>query len=434
MKYLKISNPGEIELNAFRLIGASTKREDDSKIGFFGSGLKYSMAFLLSNNIKFEIFSGDKAIGITTKPVTYRNQEFNVIYINGEETSMTTEMGPGWKTWFAIREIFCNAIDEGGQDIEIVSTASPKAGETAFFIEINKEIGEILNEWTMYFSGKRPGAIYDNRGTKIFKPTEDDDRLIVYRKGIQCYSEKSCNPIFHYDLPWITINESRVIESTYSFNKELVHKFFFNELNSPKVLKLLLDNMCADKYTFERNLPWHYFSTITNLNLWLEAINERIVVIHEICGWYSTEISANPKKHLILPSRLVEVLQTNLGDRLKVLGDSDGSCFFKKAETDQKHEFIMKEVMKFFQECKYPVDYPIEIVSFSNPRRLGTIKDNNIYISEKLFQMGKREIVKTVIEENEHLKTGFSDETRPFQDHFINKYLSTLEEKHAYFL
>ena len=40
MKYLKISNKGEIDPNAFRLRGASTKRNDEMKIGFFGIGLK----------------------------------------------------------------------------------------------------------------------------------------------------------------------------------------------------------------------------------------------------------------------------------------------------------------------------------------------------------------------------------------------------------
>ena len=54
MKYLKIVNKGEIYEKAFTLIGASTKRGDDSKIGFFGSGLKYAMAVLLRNEIHFK--------------------------------------------------------------------------------------------------------------------------------------------------------------------------------------------------------------------------------------------------------------------------------------------------------------------------------------------------------------------------------------------
>ena len=53
-KWLKIGNSGEIESGAFRLIGACTKRGDDSMIGYFGSGLKYAMAVLLREGIEFK--------------------------------------------------------------------------------------------------------------------------------------------------------------------------------------------------------------------------------------------------------------------------------------------------------------------------------------------------------------------------------------------
>jgi len=53
--FLKIQSKGEIETEAFTLIGASSKRNDETKIGYFGSGLKYSIAALLRNNIDFKI-------------------------------------------------------------------------------------------------------------------------------------------------------------------------------------------------------------------------------------------------------------------------------------------------------------------------------------------------------------------------------------------
>lgn len=46
----------------------------------------------------------------------------------------------------------------------------------------------------------------------------------------------------------------------------------------------------------------------------------------------------------------------------------------------------------------------------------------------------KKEIVATIIEENEHLKTGYGDKTKAFQSHFINLYLSEIEERIGYFL
>ncbi len=71
---------------------------------------------------------------------------------------------------------------------------------------------------------------------------------------------------------------------------------------------------------------------------------------------------------------------------------------------------------------------------FNDYDKLRLAENGTIYVSDKVFDMGKREIAITIIEENEHLKTGYSDETRAFQQYFINKYISEMEERVAFFL
>ena len=44
MNYLMIENKGVLDTEALVLIGASTKRDEEGKIGFFGSGNKYALA------------------------------------------------------------------------------------------------------------------------------------------------------------------------------------------------------------------------------------------------------------------------------------------------------------------------------------------------------------------------------------------------------
>ena len=126
-KYILIQNDGEIETNSFELIGASTKRDDKTKIGFFGSGLKYSIAYMIRKEIEFKIFSGLNEVLFTTKPEKLKDQVFERICINGTPTSYTTTMGPTWKEdWFVLREIYCNALDENGcmivKETELVPT------------------------------------------------------------------------------------------------------------------------------------------------------------------------------------------------------------------------------------------------------------------------------------------------------------------------
>ena len=72
-QYLEIKSSGEIDIQAFTLIGASTKKGDNSKIGMYGSGNKYSIATLLNQNINFKVFSCLDEIVFTTKNQTFRD-------------------------------------------------------------------------------------------------------------------------------------------------------------------------------------------------------------------------------------------------------------------------------------------------------------------------------------------------------------------------
>ena len=96
MHYIMIENKGELDVSSLILLGASTKRADDSKIGFFGSGNKYAIATLIRLGVSFKIFSGNKEIAITTTGISFRGQTFEQIHIDGQPTSLTTDMGPQW--------------------------------------------------------------------------------------------------------------------------------------------------------------------------------------------------------------------------------------------------------------------------------------------------------------------------------------------------
>ena len=135
--YILIQNDGEIETNSFELIGASTKRDEKGKIGFFGSGLKYSIAYMMRKGIDFKIFSGLNELKFTTTKEQLKGKDFERICINGKETSYTVTMGPTWtKDWFILREVYCNALDEGSCTL-VRSTANvfPSEGKTRIFIE-----------------------------------------------------------------------------------------------------------------------------------------------------------------------------------------------------------------------------------------------------------------------------------------------------------
>lgn len=437
MKYIKISNDGEIEINAFRLIGASSKRNDETKIGFFGSGLKYGMAFLLREGIKFRIYSGTNEVVISTKSVLHREQEFQVIQIDGEDTSMTTEMGPKWTHWGVVREIYCNAIDENNDAITIVDDVEPEDDKTIFYIELTADLMKIVDNWDQYFSKDRTDVVYTNVSGpigsqgKIFW-SRFDDQMIIYRKGIQCFMTETTS-CFNYDLPWININESREIDSMYDFKNRLV-AFFASGVDA-NTLKILLSKL--DKgmklARFEYDLPWSNMYNTMNIPAWIEACKGKTLVSSEIAGWYTDIISYDRDAYLLLPHELVNRIQKNIPD-IKTLGEHMGDTSFMTIKQTDKHIFLLKEANAFFVEAEYAIDYPIHVVKFNDNYILGYANDEKIYVSEKIFDMGRRKLVEVIYEENEHIKTKFGDKTREFQTYLIGQVISRMEEKHSFFL
>lgn len=105
MNYLKISNKGILDVEALTLLGASSKRGDNTKIGQYGSGNKYSLAYLLRNNYEVTIMAGNFQVFLTTKRKKFRDKEFDIILVDGRETSITTEFGKDWNLGQAIREL-----------------------------------------------------------------------------------------------------------------------------------------------------------------------------------------------------------------------------------------------------------------------------------------------------------------------------------------
>lgn len=427
-KFIKIESKGIIDTQAFSLLGASSKREDKTKIGFFGSGLKYSIAYMLRSNIAFRAFADYKEIKFTTMPIPFRDKSFDVILIDGKETSMTTEMGMDWESWFSIREIYCNALDEGESHITIVkeSECLPIEDKTVFYIQATKEFQDIVDNWDLYFSENRQDLLYSD--TEMNQLYTGGDKLIVYRKGIRCLYSKEEKTIFNYDLSWVQINESRTIKNEWDFKYNL--KGFLQKITNPKIIAHILNTING---RWEKALNWDIAAHLYS-EAWLKVIGMKTLVPFENSGfWQDTikEIGAN--EFIILPTNMVTGLKDRFTDAIHVIGDVDGvkgdGGFKAVLKLDKKQEYLLSESNKFLEEAGYEIKYPIKVVDFIAKDKLGQAKDGTILLSSKLFDKGRKDIVECIIEEQEHLVTGYNDESRAFQTHFIRKYVSELESK-----
>ena len=412
--YLKISNEGEIEPNSLKLLGASSK-EGEGKIGYFGSGSKYALAVLLRNKINFKIFSGLREIKIGTSKTKFRGKSFEIIKVNGRMTSLTTEMGKDWKIWSAFRELYCNAIDEGDYGLDITDEIAPVQGLTNIYIQYNDKFEEILKNWDMYFSDKRTDTILEYKDNKIFFSKDD---LIIYRKGIRVHKEGK-KSLFNYDFGWITINESRSIDSLWSFQYDLV-KWLGNHADK-KVIAEIYDNF---RETYEGGLSWEYCGYYNKD--WLDVLGGRSIILEDTAGGFLEEMS---DRTITLPNQLAKSLKKWFGKEVHILGYSEkyGNAVFR--EPNERQKFLIEECLSFLKRAGLEIKYRIKMCDFDNEGQLGGAIVDTIFLSPCLFDMGKKEIIATIIEEYAHLDSRAGDKTRNFQNYLIKKYIGVLEEK-----
>jgi hypothetical protein len=430
MKHLLIENKGELDISSLVLLGASTKRNDSGKIGFFGSGNKYAIATLIRHGIKFYIFSGEKKIEIATEDVSFRDMNFKRIHIDGEATSLTTDMGPLWEPWMAIREWVSNSIDEGAYNvITDTDTVSGRGGYTRFYVEHDPSIKEMLDNWNSYFTFDREDTVTTSVDGKIFSQTDENNALVLYRKGIRVFFDKGVTSLYQYDLSVYDINESRLIDSIHTAEYKTVKHLA--KTNNISVARNILKEAWVNNH-WEARLPWRWGCSGLSTT-WRDAIDNHVIIVDNVSGYFVDIQQSRPC--YIVSIEMAQQIKRSFSD-VKIYGmdDSGDTVGFKKVEATSKQEFLLKECLKFCEDTQYSINYPIEIVEFDEMATLGRAFQGKILLASRLFEEGRKEIVRTLIEENEHLKTGYKDCTRAFQNHLFNLFLTEKEERFGHFL
>jgi hypothetical protein len=155
--YLLFSNPGVLDVNLVKLLGVSVK-ESDSPIGFFGTGLKYAMATALRLGGSMTIYTDGQRFEVNGRKVTLRDKEFTQVMLNDEPLGFTTELGKQWEPWMVVRELYSNALDEGGStSLANGPIESGLAGQTHIAL-YGEPFVEVWNNRGQYFiaSGEAP--------------------------------------------------------------------------------------------------------------------------------------------------------------------------------------------------------------------------------------------------------------------------------------
>jgi hypothetical protein len=418
MKYLKIQNNGELDIRLVALMGGTTKANDKYKIGQFGTGLKYTLAFLFRNNLSFKIFCGENEVDVKTEVENIREQNFEIICINGQRTSITTQMGEDWQPWMIIRELWCNALDEGGALRDITTEANGDSGKTTFFIQIDKQIQAVITNWNKYFIHDQQ-PLFINERHAIYPA---GDHLCIYKQGVLIFEHKELKGVFSYDMKYADINElreyrgaiSQPIANCLAEANELVAKYF-------------LENVTDQHYEGQSTMDYDWFVSFGSA--WRNVIGSGKLIYQKVLDEIKARGNNPDEAALIIVPEIVYKALTKQFEGIGALSVASKIGEFYECY-DKSTEDKIKQALVILESCDYKMHPELEFIYgwFEDKCVMArvSLKEKKVYICQALLQKPLFYVVSTLIEENEHFNTGMQDKTREFQQHFIDLYARQL--------
>lgn len=211
-------------------MGDSSKRGDDSTIGQFDSGLKYTIALLLRDKVNMSIKTYDDdgilntyTFSTSVKKCNNTNKEKELIDINYNdysddtsgviETGFALQMGYNWSTWMALRELYSNMTDEKGVISELQEDIAVSYG-TIITLEFDANT-EFFNVWQnkhLYINEQEPLFKISN-SVEVLK--NDEDYLRIYKQNILVYEDKDKPSRFAWNIKFGEIDERRILSNLY---------------------------------------------------------------------------------------------------------------------------------------------------------------------------------------------------------------------------
>jgi hypothetical protein len=390
------TNPGVIDVRSVTTFGVSVK-EGENPIGFFGTGLKYAIAVLLRTGHGITILAGDDTFVFGVRPEIVRGKQFDFVTmaVNGGEAQpigFTTELGKQWKVWMAYREIACNCSDERGSMSETDQFAHDSAGTTVVvdgpeFAEIYRRRGEyILADAPDYTLGeievrRRAGSAFYYRG------------VLVHHWQAPAMFTYNCRSS-------LTLTEDRTLNGEYSARAYIAEALLKSDDD-----RLLRDVLTAPKNSFESHLDY--------------------------AGW-SWSSDASPAFLRVVGECIAqgEVTTLNL-TALKLWRDLTRNQVRPREVTlTAVQAKSLERALDFCSRIGFHVRgaYPIRIAENLGDGTLGLALDEEIFIAERVFHQGTKQLAATLIEEYLHLRHKLKDETRELQTYLFDRIVSLGEE------
>lgn len=381
-------NKEPIDLNAIALMGVSVKT-NNNPIGFFGTGLKYAIATLLRTNHRVFLHRAGQHIDFRVQKETIRGEEFDRIVMNDEKLGFTTRLGKNWEPWQAYRELYCNALDEGG----VITDEKPANIEdfgTIFAIQ-GDDIERCHRDRAAIFIDTAP--LFKDEHAEIHRNKDIYERDVFYR-GVR--AGKIDRPaLYTYNiLQNLTLTEDRTIKYSWNINNAISKTI--PQLDDEGMLERIL---LAPVGSFEAGLDYY------------DEFVKPSLAFMDICFRLRMNMKANRSA-----IRLWEK-------------HADRRVAFKDVLLDQFEERALDKAFILLARLGCKADRgDLCIVESLGDNIFGAVRDSQIMISHAAFDHGYRYLASTIYEEYLHRDHQKQDESRELQNFLFEKLFAMTEK------
>lgn len=381
--YLIFENNGEIDKRAITVMGASVK--SDSAIGYFGTGLKFSISTLLRNGHFIQIASGKDILNFTSQSQKIRGSDFDIVCMNETELSFTTNLGRDWKIWQAFRELYSNCLDENGSIYMSESIPEPQIGKTIIAV----------------------------LGEEIIKCFENKDDIFIDENDLPLEVSKRCHS---YQGHGIFYRGVRVLETINTFYK-------YNILDK---IDLTEDRTAKYQFQVREAIADHVSKSDNKIYITAVLTEKQRQTLEGECSFDS--VCEKPS------IAFMEVCKDLIKNRRMDIRDDAVKLFEKYSEKIKPDEVLLNDIEKMQLEkalslCE-KLGFPARNYKISTYETLGHgvlalahthEHGKEIYLSKEIYSKGIMCLTRGIIEEYIHLHYGYDDYTCEMQNFIFDK-------------
>lgn len=237
-------NAGALDIRAIKTFGLSSKEGQD-KIGRFGTGLKYATSVIARHGGKMTIAAGSEIFVFGTAEDDFRGRSVTQLTMNGEPLPYTTELGRDWEPWMAFRELYANALDEGG-DVSRAEAAQEACGdETVISVDL-PAFEAIFFSMEEHFIGREDAPLWRSREIEVYPGRS----LFVFYKGVAIMKLKEPAAFRYNLLDYVDLTEDRTAKYDWQVRNKIAAALAVTDVE--KIVHAAVDQ----RNTFEASLDY----------------------------------------------------------------------------------------------------------------------------------------------------------------------------------